>query len=234
MQQTYPVRCAKCRRALDISDAFCRACGADQGANMQQASIAVVNSAPEPPTETICPSCSGISAQRVSGIVSAGAWNTATVGGFVGAVGTTTGHSSELGGITGSQSAGATVLARRLAPPQRPGLDISNLTIAIIFIAGFGIALWALGKFAHGTYAGFAEWPWDVAALCFVIGAVAMVGPAGRERERMRRDHRQADEEWTRRSSTWMCLYYCSRCDIAFNPDTGRLERPDALSALLS
>lgn len=225
----HPVYCLYCRANLEASDLFCKHCGRNQSpASLVPPTTAVTaNSLSVTQNPNSCPSCTTTNVQKISGIYNAGVWSANSTGNFAGGVYTDGGHFASIGGVTSSNSAGATNLARMLAPPLRPGHRISTALVLSICAA---FAAWLCWLFSTSM-----PDPWLPRAMnLFLVIAGLLVLVAIWETIQLRSEYEEVISEWEQSMIKWNRLYYCSACDVVFDPQTGRCTPPGAVAKLIA
>ena len=132
-----------------------------------------------------------------------------------------------------------TPLAQKLAPPPKPTLSgfatISPVVILIIalviglvlFCVLFPSVAWGSG----GSGGSGAEYIFE--CLIFIL-MMAIIGiPWGIYVAKKQKELQPQIAMWEKAISKWQQLYYCSRNDCVFNPDTGKSVPPNRISALI-
>ncbi len=190
-----------------------------------------------------CPNCASLAVQNVRALVE-GSTNTAQ-GEVV-----TRGFALEQDGSTApmmmrsSTSAHtSSLLAQRLAPPPEPTQSrdaVERAYSAVTTVVGAFAVAWVLLFFltrhaGPGSSDIVAIYHWVTGGA--VLSTVALVAwtPSIRMRSRRRKqefDHAMA--AWSRRSSCWAALSYCSGCDHVADPRTGEAVHSDRLADLLA
>lgn len=220
-----PVYCVNCRKLIDVSDVFCKHCGHTQN-KAARPSVNPTFSTPNVGTQTVCPVCRCCTVHKVSGIVHAGAWSANTAGQFAGALNGNNGNYSTFGGVTSSSTAGATNLARMLAPPPKPGANVPVSAFASICFGGAAL----ICRIFHSSTP---DPRLATAIVALLIIAVLLVPIAIWEGFRLRSEYHELVQNWQRSIITWNRLYYCSGCDLAFDPHTSNSAASCAISALI-
>ncbi len=183
-----------------------------------------------------CPRCREIDrTQSVRSIVSGGTTKTvsqrtggAIVFGGDGGVG-------EAFGTSRSTSTSATLLAKALAPPIKPQTPRA-VAVGLVLYAIFPIIIFlCCGAVLVSGVPGTTKYPvvtslMAIAAMAVCLGilvalffAAQRVMPAADERH----------EQWRRQVVVWPTLYYCWRCDLVYDPTTGKKASPDNMARVL-
>jgi hypothetical protein len=175
-------------------------------------------------SQIICPQCSKDDMiQKVSAIYSAGTASgsfSGPTGGIAAPIGS--GKPSIVGGYTTLRGRTQTALSTKLSPPAKPKPPSSAggwLFVIVLVLISF--ALIGTG----GTTAFF--------GVLFLIGAIG-VGVLGSKGEASKRQRYETlTVRWTNALAAWNRLYYCSRNDCVFDPETGRQVPADRIAELL-
>jgi hypothetical protein len=196
-------------------------------------------------TAYTCLVCGNSAVQKVTAICQAGSWasNSQGVSFGVGHVGPLTGG-ADFGMVstTTSQSAGASHLARTLAPPLRPVCrspgGTAGLVILICVAAFFGlfgvVGLAALANSGPSDSGGLGCAVFMlIVALASAGGAVAIHLDMQRQRTRAMVEYRHKLPLWEAGMRRWNQLFYCSRCDNVYNPQTGQSAPAHAMPSIL-
>ena len=170
----------------------------------------------------------------MSGLFQAGAWASQSQGAFGGVVSTGNGHLTPFGGATASQTQGVSGLARQLAPPPCPQYTTPALCVAAVLLGGLTGGLWLFdymmssgggGNAAHGAFV------WLIVGFSLVTAGLAF--PAWTAAQTQREKHQAAMERWQEQTGRWNQLFYCGRCDQAFDPVARRYAPAMAMGSLL-
>lgn len=202
----------------------------------------------------LCPCCQGSDIQSVSAIVRGGTWSSSsrwstsgsieadTTGINMGRIngqhshadtfGVNLGHTSGRTSSRGHQSSsGATELARTLAPPTCAPTPVKK---GISENAGcwfIGIPLVFFTMWKGGAWSGWICWP--VILLTLFIWWATWNGNKDdyqKELEKFENSKKVFESKLAR----WNALYYCHRCDIVFNPATGRYTHATNMNSMVS
>ena len=154
----------------------------------------------------VCPVCANDRVQKVSGVVQHGSWSSQSSG--VSLSETFVGNSMiPTVGVNNSSSAGASQLAKLLAPPLRPVMPSTFAWILMTVFFGF----WSLVSLSNSSSEGV-----------IVFGLLTAVG--GYEWRhvwlRQRYDYPKQLQYWHYQTQLWSQLFYCSRCDHTYHPAT--------------
>src|SRR5579871_6794182 len=231
-------QCPRCQNIVEADDPHCPKCGhqfrtqfapSDEPTQIvtppprQEASppMQQMGIPPVPPTGPLldpnlftCVVCGNPNVQKVSAIWQTGSWASVSAG-----MSYSYGHFSGGGslntvGVSSVHHAGATQLARNLAPPAPPrqnGLAVGCLGIIAVFFGFWGVGFFLLGLAEIGFMV--------VAVILFSIMGVAIAA--------IPRQGRQDSERfaydtlyYNRALYHWERLCYCSRCDCVYHIET--------------
>ncbi len=123
----------------------------------------------------------------------------------------------------------STALARRLAPPPMPKEPgPSSGCVVVSLIVGLITALYI--SISLGLEEGVLSYILFSAVAFFIpMGLLGMYyKPALKEHKE------KLMPEWAKARQKWLELYYCSRNDCVFNPDTSESVPPEKMSTLLN
>jgi hypothetical protein len=221
MQPTHKY-CPVCKQpaALDVQQ--CSSCGhkyrtqfaatpAPHGERPAAPPIPVSPSLPRTIQNTRCPQCGNdTSTQKISALVATGTWS-----GHQSGTAISVGPSGQWahGAYSGSHF-GATQLAQRLAPPQPPPKNPFSL-VRVISLISLGLAT-MLAPWP-GTTTAPAAW---IAPLC--LGMLLLFTDLLTRRVQKRR-FAEAMARHSQELALWSALWYCPRCDTAFDPASGQI-----------
>jgi hypothetical protein len=168
-------------------------------------------------TSFLCPVCGKDDAiQKVSAIVASGQAS-GTLSGPSGGAAYVGGKWGITGGYTTLSGSMATELAQKLAPPSEPSLG-GGACLLLFFIGGgiFEIVI----ALSTGEI-----WTFPIGIVTIAIGAIPLI--------LYFKEKPKIEERFVKAKSKWARLYYCSRDDIVFDPQTGETCHPDNLGKFL-
>lgn len=178
-----------------------------------------------PPLHLSCCVCGNENIQKVSAVHRAGIWASSSSGNTVG-VGYVAGAGPGIGVAPSSSIAsGHSLLASTLSPPPRPTVEHSNM---ISGGAIFGtIAFFSLlyGYYLASDPVSFARDPSDAhwamgIGVCSLIIATLFFYQHYQGEMKARLRNVTKYNRWQDAITNWDQLFYCSRCDQVFNPQT--------------
>ena len=246
MQTVY---CPACKVPIEPKDRFCKSCGGAQSPRVAPVALpatppVTLPIAPSFPVGPVmsgplrCPACGSENVQKVSGLFQAGAWSSNSQGTFGGVIATGNGHLTPFAGGAATKEQGASGLARLLAPPPAPQYTMSFLTGCVIVLAVGTPLSWLYQVFLDG-----ADPPWRTQPstsfflwLPYLCGlsAAALAFPTWTLTQARRAQHQAATEQWRQRMGNWNALYYCGRCDRAYDPRSGQSAPASEAVSLLA
>jgi len=183
----------------------------------------------------VCPQCGHDDRiQKVQAAVGGGISEVRSSGSFGG----TTYSGSQWGAFGGSSATSGTattLLAQRLLPPDEPQVKTQDMYVGVLYITLFFSGIYSL------TICGITQGGDDaLAAACFGLFSLLVFLIALRLLYRERRMIRRAKAQlparmqaWEQAMNRWAGLYYCSRDDIVFDPETGESCHPADLHEFL-
>lgn len=158
-----------------------------------------------------CGSCGNGEVRKLSAITSAGSWTGVSDTEGVGVAFGLDGGAAIGVGSASTTHAGATALARLLAPPRRPQAG-SPIAVAAAVVVGMltGVFYVAGGMMWKACGSGLLTMLVVLVPLAFWRSVVSW----------KRQTH--ADAVWREQTARWQQLWYCAKCHSVSNPDTGK------------
>lgn len=181
---------------------------------------------------TTCRNCGIPSGQKVSAIYREGSWDSQSVAASVGVGYASTGQSILTVAESVGQGRGQTRLAQVLSPPNSPGVtNVSWGSVYLCSAATMGCLVFAVGNWVAGQLVP------GLGALLLAVGAGMGIWANRRQLAREQQQSlREYDAEFRRYQlalQRWGELYYCGRCDMTYNPQTGQAVPVTAVHSLL-
>lgn len=181
-----------------------------------------------------CAACGSEQVQKVTAICREGNWDTHGRGQTTGASILPNGQVVYAVADTRTYGRGQTRLAQQLAAPPHPDWGSTPRDGIYWGAGGAGVMLLVTLMVANNSAAGF--WLTSGCALLagLLVGYAVWESYRVRARERAGAVHyERARAEWQHQMARWEQLYYCSRCDVVFDPHTRRYAHPAQQWSLL-
>jgi hypothetical protein len=165
-----------------------------------------------------CPNCKNENIQSVPIAYESGTSTSSSTSFTVGAIGNI-GHASAMGAVTESQSSSATLIAARLAPPEKKGFKSGCIFIGALWLACllFLSSILCLGNIGSSDQDG---------RTMFWVGLVMAIGSAWYLRKlknkisaEKQEIERYNEEEYPKKVAEWRSHWFCSKCGF-----TGKLD----------
>ncbi len=233
------MNCPKCQYALSAFDKSCPRCAQTQNAN----TTTIVAPSPAPAQYAAqepngCVACGSPTIQKVSGLYRGGVWSAESVGVGVGYGRTSGGQSFTTVSTSHAVSAGGTGLAQALAPPQQPHRFNTSAEITLFSSMVASLAAWIVCWWTLAGTPLLVVLHSPLVAYILVASATTLIPIAAAPfaLKSVREQKAQLTillQRWRTVTSRWQRLYYCSRCDRVFNPQTGRYAPSHATSSIL-
>lgn len=178
----------------------------------------------------VCPQCGHDDRiQKVQAAVVGGISEVRSSGSF-GGVTYSGGQWGAFGGPSATSGTASTLLAQRLMPPDEPQQGTSFGSH--LKQAGLAIVLFYSGVFSFGIFGAETFW---IGCISLPVSLI-VIRLLYRERQKNRRAKAQFParmQAWEQAMARWGRVYYCSRDDIVFDPETGESCHPADLHEFL-
>jgi len=176
----------------------------------------------------VCPQCDHDDLiQRVQAVVAGGLTEVKSSGGF-GGITYSDGQWGVVGGPTATSGTATTLLAQRLMPPPKPKLDSNKLKQAMLWFVLLLALVLGLNCFSSGSTEG---------AICIGVPSLLVITVAiyrdSQRRRRAKAELLNRVAAWELAMNRWRRVYYCSRDDIVFDPETSEWCEPADLEKFL-
>jgi hypothetical protein len=126
----------------------------------------------------------------------------------------------------------------RFAPPPMPGKTVSILRIMVFNMVLVGIFVFLIlvlvGSESFGQVHPYIEITLVVLALAAIVLALILSYMAFTKVVRGDEEATERYSAWDRAMANWNRLYYCTRDDVVFDPQTGKVVPEEALRDMLS
>ncbi len=126
----------------------------------------------------------------------------------------------------------------RFAPPPMPGKTVSMLRYMVISMLIVGICIFFIlvlvGSESFGQTFSWGELALVLLTLTCIVIALILSYVAFTKVVHGDMEAQKRYAAWDRAMQNWNRLRYCSRDDVVFDPQTGKVIAPETLSSLLS
>ncbi|HLK61120.1 MAG TPA: hypothetical protein VKU00_31450 [Chthonomonadaceae bacterium] len=177
-----------------------------------------------------CAHCQNEEVEKVSAVYNRGTWTSSSYGTRHGVRWDRRGRPFVATEPFSERSKGATRLAEMLEPPTEPANV--GMIMVLLFCTALLFCLWLSSALLFQNLFGWTGG--CITGIVVVLFAFSMIyDPAKRVSDRQTKRYEEKHTQWKQAMDRWDNLYYCSRCDHVYDPDSGKSATARNMGSLL-